>query len=169
MDKHTLIQRLIEIGVIEKRQVTLKNAGESSFYINIKKDYGYPDILRKITHMMHRRIDRQATTLAAQGYGGLPLATKLSSDYNLKLTLIREQQKDHGLDNLLEGYIPTKDDKVFLVDDVLTTGDSLRQILQILGPTQTQVIGCGVVVKRGSEGLQVPLHYILTLDDLIKH
>lgn len=168
MDKQTLIQRLKEISVVENRQITLKNAGKSNLYVNIKKAYGYPDILRKITHLMHRRIDRTATTMAAQGYGAIPLATKLSTDYNLKLTLVRERQKDHGIQDLLEGYIPTKEDKVFIVDDVFTSGTSIQEVIDALKPTKATIIGYGVVVKRGTGPLETSLHYLMTLEDLTR-
>ena len=168
MDKIELLRRLKEIKVLETRQVNLKNAGESNFYINIKKAYGYPDILRKITTLMHRKIDGMTTAIAAQGYGAIPLATKLSTDYNLKLTLVRENTKDHGLQDLLEGYIPNKEDKVFIVDDVFTTGNSIQEVIDALKPTKATIIGYGVVVKRGTGKLESSLHHILTLDDLLK-
>ena len=167
MDKIELLRRLKEIKVLETRQVNLKNAGESNFYINIKKAYGYPDILRKITNLMYRKIDRMTTAVAAQGYGAIPLATKLSTDYNLKLTLVRENTKDHGLQELLEGYIPNIDDKVFIVDDVFTTGNSIQEVIDALKPTKATIIGYGAVVKRDTGPLESSLQYIFTLDDFL--
>ena len=168
MDKQKLIQRLKEIGVVENRQVTLKNAGESTIYVDIKKAYGYPDILREITYLMHEKIDKTTTVVAAQGFGAIPLATALSKDYGYKLTLVREKPKNHGLKNLLEGYIPNKDDKVFIVDDVYSTGDSIRDVLEALEPTLAEITGCGVVVARDHMGLGLHQYNLMTLEELLK-
>ncbi len=168
MNKQELIQRLIEIKIINAGQVRLKNAGQSTIYVDIKKAYGYPDILRKITYLMHEKIDDKTTVIAAQGFGAIPLATALSKDYGYKLTLIREKPKDHGIQKLLEGYIPNKEDGVFIVDDVYTSGASLRSVLKVLEPTQAQITGCGVVVNRGQIGLGINPYHLLTLEELLK-
>lgn len=168
MSKQELIQRLIEIKIVNAGQVRLKNAGQSTIYVDIKKAYGYPDILKKITYLMHEKIDRTTTVVAAQGFGAIPLATALSKDYGYKLTLVREKQKDHGMQNLLEGYIPNKEDKVFIVDDVYSTGDSIRDVIEALKPTLAEITGCGVVVDRGQIGKRISPYHLLTLEELLK-
>ena len=127
--KKELIKRLKKFDIIESNPVRLKHAGNSSFYINIKKAYGNPDTLEFISQEMWKIVSKKATCVAASGLGGIPLASNISTRYDLNLTLIREKPKGHGLNRLIEGYIPVKEDKIALIDDVFTTGKSLKKMI----------------------------------------
>ena len=67
----------------------------------------------------------------------------------MNLTLVRDEPKKHGKGGWIDGYVPNEQDKVVLVDDVFTTGGSLRKLIKILEPTKAEIIGVYVVVKRG--------------------
>ena len=54
----------------------------------------------------------------------------------LPLILVRDKVKDHGTKNLIDGYIPNKQDLVCIIDDVFTTGTSItntKERLVLLG------------------------------------
>ncbi len=162
-----LILLLKRLNIIHQQPVNLKHAGTSDFYLDIKKAYGYPSVLDLIAKKMWENIDKNVTCIAAGGYGGLPLASVISSQNNLHLTLIRDRLKSHGKSSCIEGYVPTGHDRIVIVDDVFTTGGSLRKIIKILEPTGAEVTGCCVAVKRGEGKLPVPLVYLLTKNDLL--
>lgn len=163
-----MVQLLKQLGIIYREPVTLKNAGASDFYVDVKKAYGYPKALNSISEELWVKIDRDATCIATAGYGGLSPATVISSRYGLHLTLVRDEPKKHGKSGWIDGYIPNEQDKVAIVDDVFTTGGSLRKIIEVLEPTGAEILGCYVVVKRGEGKLQVPVTYLLTPEDLIQ-
>jgi orotate phosphoribosyltransferase len=161
-----LIKKLKESGVVEERSVVLKHAGESKIYVHIKKAYGNPVIMNKIADGIWNMLNKDATCITAAGYGGLSPASIISSVYGLKLTMIREEEKDHGHLELIEGHVPSKEDKIVLFDDVLTTGRSLRHMIEVLEPTEAEILGCYVVVKRNEVDLGVPVHHMMTLEEL---
>ncbi|MBX4189869.1 hypothetical protein KW791_01045, partial [Candidatus Parcubacteria bacterium] len=166
MHKKELIEKLRALGVVKKGEVQLKFGGASSVYIDIKKAYGHPEALRLIGKYMQQNIPKKTTCIAASGYGGLPLATYLSSKNNLKLTLVREKPKNHGTSAWIDGYIPNTQDDVLIVDDVITTGKGVKQTMKVLKSAKAKVIGCSVLVKRTDVSLKIPLKHILTLKDL---
>lgn len=161
-----LIKKLKKLDIIYRKSVNLKNAGVSDFYVDVKKAYGYPDALNSISDELWKKMTQNITTVATSGYGGLSLATVISLKHNLNLTFVRDEPKKYGKGAQIDGYIPNKRDKVAIIDDVFTTGGSLRKIIKILKPTGAKILGCYVVVKRGEGNLQVPLTHLLTPEDL---
>jgi orotate phosphoribosyltransferase len=84
----------------------------------------------------------------------------------LPASFIRDSEKNHGLGGMIDGYIPEANDVAAVVDDVFTTGSSLRETIEIILSTQAEKSSCHVVVKRGEGELQVPLFYIFDVNDL---
>ncbi len=161
-----LINTLKELDIIHRGNVNLKNAGASQFYIDIKKAYGYPAALNLICDKLWQIIEKDATCIATTGYGGMAPAATISARYNRHLTLVRDEPKKHGMSGLIDGYLPTEKDKVAIIDDVFTTGKSIKKTIEILKPTGAEIIGCYVVCKRGEGKLETPLHYLLTSENL---
>ena len=75
MTNADLVKRLREIDVIYKEKVVLRSGEVSDFYCDIKKAFGYPDILNALADEMGAKISTEITCIAASGYGGLPLAS----------------------------------------------------------------------------------------------
>lgn len=161
-----LTEKLKELGMVDKGKFVLANGAFTDFYINIKKAFGDPDALSLITNELWYEINRRTTCIAAEGYGGIPLATSISSLHGLNLTLVRNEPKKYGREALIEGYVPTERDRVSIVDDVFTTGGSLREVIEVLEHTGAEILGCHVVVKRGEGELKVPLTYLITAEEL---
>ena len=161
-----LIERLKQAQIVHKGPVELKNAGISAHYIDIKEAYGDPQLFFLICEYLREKIPSETTCIAAAGYGGIPLAAKLSGLYR-RLTLVRDEPKEYGKGGWLDGHMPSSKDKIAIVDDVCTTGSSLRKIMEALRPTGAEVLGCYVVVKRGDVNLSVPISYLMTAEELL--
>lgn len=162
-----LVKILKQINIIHRGSINLKNIGVSDFYVNLKKAYGYPEALNLISDELYYKIDKNVNCIAAAGYGGISIATLISSKYNLNLILVRDESKKYGKKGLIEGYIPNEKDKIAIIDDVFTTGGSLNKIIDILGPTGAEIVGCYVVVKRGDGELRVPVTDLLNVEELL--
>jgi len=73
----------------------------------------------------------------------------------------------YGLKNRIDGHQPTKDDKISVVDDVFTTGKTLRTILKVLKEdSDGEVIGFYSVVRRSFTKFEYPYKYVLLSEDL---
>ncbi|MDO8520599.1 MAG: phosphoribosyltransferase family protein [bacterium] len=166
MTKAELIKRLSEIGIISNEPVLLRSGVTAQFYCDMKKAYGYPDVLDALCEEVGKGIGDDITCIIGSGYGGVPLAAILSLRYKRNFALLREAIKDHGKQNPFDGYIPAKDDRVLIVDDVLTTGSSVRETIAALKKTEATIAGAVVLVKRGDVKLPIPYSHILHIDEL---
>ncbi len=71
----------------------------------------------------------------------------------LQLFYVRKEAKAHGMQKRVEGPPLPKGAKVFLVDDVLTTGGSLLKAVQaVREEAEVEVVGAMVVVDRQEGG-----------------
>jgi orotate phosphoribosyltransferase len=168
VSKQTLLITLRALGVIEKGQFVLRSGADTDTYCNIKKAYGYPDVLSEIAKEAGKMLDRRTTCVAGSGNGGISLATVIAQHYNLKLSLLRKTPKEYGLCAPIDGYVPDSRDVVAIVDDVFSSGGSIRDALTILATTGATISGAVVVVNRGDKQLSpVPLRYLFKLEKLL--
>ncbi|MCK4429659.1 MAG: hypothetical protein KAU95_04735, partial [Candidatus Aenigmarchaeota archaeon] len=146
--KEELAQAMIDKGVVSKGEVDLKYGGSSEVYFYVKKILGEPELLNKLADYSYSLFPEETNCVCGEGLGGLPLASAISSKYGLKLVSVRLDEKDHGLKNKIEFYRPSKTDKVAIVDDVLSTGTSLKNVVSALEECANISCCCVVVVDR---------------------
>ena len=169
MTRKRLAKKLLDCGIIHKGKVTFRSGKKADLYIDIKKAYGDPKLVRVLTKELAKLIPKEATCVATIGQGGIPLAVLLSQKLNLKLVLVRDKPRKHGTKKTIDGYTPSRKDRVVIVDDVFTTGSSIKDIIKHLGPTKCKIVSAAVVVKRGEGRVGLPLVHLLTLKDLTPH
>ena len=121
-----------------------------------------PELLKEVTHEMQKfmekcgKIDKILTIEAM----GIPLATTLSLNMNIPFSIIRKRR--YGLPDEVSvrqvtGYSKSKlyinglekKDKIIIVDDVLSTGGTLRTVLKTLKKMGVVVKGVFIVVDKG--------------------
>ena len=169
MSKKKIIKRFGEIGIIYKEPVKLRSGLISNFYCDIKKAFGYPDILNALAEEIGKKLPKSITCVAASGYGGLPLVAVISLKFNKKFIAVRNSPKKHGKGGIIDGYIPTNKDSIIIIDDVLTTGSSIKTTLAGLKNIKAKINGAIVVVKRGEAKLPISYSYIFTINEIINN
>jgi len=167
MTKKQLAKKLVDCGVVHKGKVTLRSGKKADFYVDIKKAYGQPELLAALVSEMGKLVPKEATCIATIGQGGIPLAVLLSQKLNLKLVLVRDKSRKHGTKKTIDGYVPSRKDRVAIVDDVFTTGSSVRDIIKSLKPTKCKITSAVVIVKRGEGRVGLTLANLFTLEDLV--
>lgn len=164
--KNSLVKKLKNMGVVEKGSFVLHSGAISKYYLDIKKAYGNPHLLRELAHAICKKLRKRTTCLAAAGHGGIPLASIISLNAKLPLILVREEVKNHGRENIIDGYIPTFKDRVALIDDVYSTGSSARNIASILEEEYSaRIDGLYVLVSRAKEEAELSFPVVALLDE----
>jgi len=154
---------------VRKQHVILKSGITSPFYFDIKKAYGNPSLIKSIAEYMARSTGKNVTCVAGTGYGGLPIAVAVAGLLKSNLALVREIPKKHGTSAWIDGYVPTKHDRVLIVDDVITSGGSIKKTIGVIKKTGAKVIECQVIVNRSVKlpDLKIPIKYVINADELV--
>ncbi len=160
-----VVERAWPLDLILKEKVRLSCGEESDTYVDFKKGYGNSEFLGALARGVKAIIDQDTTVIATAGYGGLPVAAVVAEKYGLKLTMIRDKPKNHGNGGMIDGYVPTSSDKVAIFDDVVTSGDSMRNMLKALEPTGAK-LSCYALVNRGNPDIGMKIMHLTTIKAL---
>ncbi len=98
------------------------------------------------------------------GINGIPYATLISEDMGKELIVYRPSQERHrGGGAFSSNYASAEGKKVVIVDDVLSTGETIKgAINDIQAAGGTAVLTCVVVNKTGQDDIQgVPLRALI--------
>ncbi len=145
--KKQLVQKIKEVALLEGDFV-LRSGKRSRYYLDKYLFEGYPDILRSVAHHMARLVPEDVTRLAGVELGGIPVTVALSLDTDIPCVFIRKSVKTHGTEKLVEGvYSP--DDRILLVEDVVTTGgQAVEMVNRLRQDFRLQVVSVLAVLDR---------------------
>ena len=148
-----LVNVLKQEGCIIEGQFTLKNGETSNIYYDIKTIISHPVLFRNICHSLISLLPKELINyrlIFGIPYGGLPIASYLSLTNNKPLIYSRNKKKEYGTQKLVEGKYKAGQ-KVIIVDDVITTGGSLKEaIILARDELKLKVLACLVVVNRNN-------------------
>jgi len=85
--------------------------------------------------------------IAGPALGAVPIATAVSLKTKKPLIIIRKEKKGYGTSKLIEGTIK-EGDKVAIIEDVTTTGNSLLRAIRIIEENGGRVRRAFVIVDR---------------------
>ena len=134
--------------MIQFGKFTLASGRESDYYVDMKKAITDPGILGEIGQMMAGKITREdADKIAGPALGAVPIATAVSLATGIPMLMIRKSRKGYGTSKLIEGDLE-EGDRVVVVEDVTTTGNSLLKAVEAVEDNGGVVIQALVAVDR---------------------
>ena len=188
--KHQFIKFMVENGVLKFGEFTLKSGRKAPYFINTG-NYKSGSQLSKLGEYYAQCIADngiEADTLVGPAYKGIPLAvTTAVSLYNnhgidINYCFDRKEVKDHGEGGLFVGKQLQDGEKIIIVEDVMTSGKALRELLpKLKAAANVEIAGMVISVDRMEHGLQsrfsavqevykdfgVKVYSIVTMADII--
>ncbi len=189
--KQQFIKFMVENGVLKFGEFTLKSGRKAPYFINTG-NYKSGAQLSKLGEyyaqcIADNKID--ADTLVGPAYKGIPLAvttavslySKFGKDLNYCFD--RKEVKDHGEGGLFVGKQLEDGERVILIEDVMTSGKALREMLpKLKQAANVEIAGMVISVDRMERGLEsslsaiqevykefgVKVYSIVTMSDIIK-
>ncbi len=189
--KQEFIRFMVNNGVLKFGEFTLKSGRLAPYFINTG-NYKTGKQLAKLGEYYAACIHDNhldADTLVGPAYKGIPLsvATAIASYQNYEkefnYCFDRKEVKDHGEGGLFVGKQLEDGEKVIIIEDVMTSGKALREILPKLeAAANVQVVGMIISVDRREKGLTsdlsavseakkefgIDVYSVVTMDDIIQ-
>jgi len=171
-EKAELSRILHKIGAIRFGTFKLSSGRTSPYYIDLRIVPSFPDVFQQVCDMYVKLIK---TEVGAQSFdriagiptAGIPFASLIAYRMKKPFLYFRPKAKLHGRERRIEGLL-MPGNQVLLVDDLVTTGLSLRKATKAIRAEGGVVSDALVLLDReegGKERLKkdnVTLHYLLT-------
>ena len=164
--KQQFIKFMVDNGVLRFGEFTLKSGRKAPYFINTG-NYKTGSQLARLGKYYAACIQQnglKAETLVGPAYKGIPLAVttavSLANDYGVDLNYCfdRKEVKDHGEGGLFVGKQLVDGEKVVLIEDVMTSGKALREMLpKLKAAADVQIAGMIISVDRMERGLESQL------------
>lgn len=100
------------------------------------------------------------TIVVSAAVGGIILGYEVARALGTKAIFV---EKEGGVPALRRSFHLSGADRVLVVEDVVTTGGSVKEVLDVVAKSGAQAIGVGVIVKRGEAGFGVKTHALLDM------
>ncbi len=172
VDRARFIAALKAAGALQFGTFTLASGRTSPYYVDIKKAVTRPDLLRTIAEGMApyaRDVDR----IAGVELGAVPIAAAIGLVSGKPYVMVRKSAKEHGTKHEFEGDL-NRGDRVLFVEDVVTTGGTLRAAIERMRGHGALIEDCVCAVDREEGGrmllaeITVRLHALLSAKDLLE-
>jgi len=138
--------------IIKFGDFTLASGKKSSYYIDLRLVASFPHIFRKMTKNLQKLVSEKTgldnfDSLVSVPTGGLVIGSALAIETVKPLIYVRDKPKDYGTTKSIEGKI-FSGMKVILVDDVITTGNSVINAIKQLKDAGLSISDVYVIINR---------------------
>ncbi|WP_306507318.1 orotate phosphoribosyltransferase [Corynebacterium sp.] len=171
--KQRLAELVKELAVVHGK-VTLSSGKEADYYVDLRRATLQHEASRLIGSLLRELTtdwDYAAAGGLTMGADPVGLAIMHADGRAIDAFVVRKEAKKHGMQRQIEGF-NVEGQKVLVVEDTTTTGNSPLTAVAALRKAGAEVVGVATVVDRNTgagdaiaaEGLEY--RYLLGLEDL---
>lgn len=137
-------------GAILKGHFLLTSGLHSPVYWEKFHVLQFPNYVEQLCSMIADHFREQGIqVVAGPTTGGIILAFEVGRQLGVK-GIFAEKEGDKGRD-FRRGFAINSGERVLVVDDILTTGGSIREVIEAVNKQGGTVIGVGVLVDRSGQ------------------
>jgi orotate phosphoribosyltransferase len=146
-------------GAVLEGHFRLASGRHSGTYIEKFRIMENPDATTALCSLIAEHFrDAGATAVVGPAMGGVILAYETAKQLGIRDVFAEKDGEGRLIFD--RGFAFTPGQPVLVVDDVLTTGGSVRQVLSLVGETGAKIVGVGMLIDRtnGAVDFGVPFY-----------
>ena len=158
---------LAQRGALLEGHFRLSSGRHSDRFVQKFRILEDPALLEPVSQMIAARFrDAKPTVVVGAAVGGILLAYEVARQLGTKAIFV---EKENDVPVLRRGFALSPSDRVLVVEDVVTTGLSVREVLGVVRHSGADVAGIGVVVARAEQSFdnaqddKIPVYALLNL------
>lgn len=153
---------LKSVGALLEGHFLLSSGKHSDRYIQCAKLLQYPDKAAEVLKVVAEKLkDVEFDIVVGPAMGGIIVAYELGRQMG-KPALFTE--RENGVMTLRRGFEIKKGERVLISEDVVTTGKSSLETIEVIKSLGAEVVGISCIVDRGSCTIEYPVYSAVKLD-----
>ncbi len=164
MKESEVLDHFRQSGALLEGHFKLSSGLHSGRYLQSALVLQYPDLAEQLGSALAARTRHlQPTAVLSPALGGVVIGQEVGRALNVR-ALFAERQE--GTLVLRRGFTLSPDERVLVVEDVITTGGSTRETIAVAEAAGATVVGTAAIIDRGSDParLNVPLQSLVRME-----
>jgi len=155
MKEEELLHLMTELEALLRGHFLLSSGLHSDTYFQCAKILQFPELARELGHQIAQRFDAPDFDLVVSpAMGGILIGHEVARAIGRRFVFTERVNKQM---TLRRGFALNKGEKVLLVEDVVTRGTSVREVMAVIEATGAVVAGLACVVDRTGGSAELPL------------
>ncbi|XP_043250118.1 uridine 5'-monophosphate synthase [Colletes gigas] len=144
---------LFEIDALKFGDFVTKIGLKTPVYFDLRVIVSHPKIMARLAKVLWKLSENcsDISQICGVPYTALPLATLISVNSNIPMLIKRKEVKAYGTMKMIEGQFKPGDNCV-IIEDVVTSGSSILETVQVLRKEGLEVKDSFVVIDREQGG-----------------
>ena len=156
-----LLRELEARGAILNGHFRLSSGRHSNLFVQKFRILEDPPLVERVARALAETARPLApTVVVSAAVGGIVLGYETARRLG---TLGIFVEKEGGAPALRRGFALGAGDRAYVVEDVVTTGGSVREVIEVVRARGAEVAGVGVIVRRAPADFGVPTAALLDL------
>ncbi len=155
-------QLMESVGAMRRGHFQLSSGLHSEAYCQCAQIFEHPEATARVARALAERFrDARAAVVAAPALGGIIFGYELARQLGACSVFVERKPDGYFA---LRRFALAPGERVLVAEDVLTTGGSTRETIEVMREAGGEVVGVAAVMDRsgGTIKLDVPLHALLT-------
>jgi orotate phosphoribosyltransferase len=153
--------QLARRGALLEGHFRLSSGRHSDRFVQKFRILEDPQLLEAVAVQIAARFrEARPTIVVGAAVGGILLGYEVARQLGTKAIFV---EKENGVPVLRRGFALDASDRVLVVEDVVTTGLSVREVVGVVRSSGAAVVGIGVIVARTEMDFDAPASALLHL------
>ena len=161
-----VMKKFEEAGAIQKGHFKLTSGVHSDTYIQCAQVMQYPGFMHNLCSELGKKFrGDDIDVIVGPAIGGIIMAHVMAQVLGPWVRAIFTE-RENGKMTLRRSFEIKEGEKVLVVEDVTTTGSSVREVIDIVKSRKGKVVGVGVLIDRsgGKVDFGIKTEKLLTVD-----
>ncbi|MGI6705362.1 MAG: orotate phosphoribosyltransferase [Clostridia bacterium] len=153
-----------ETGVMQEGHFLLTSGRHSGSYLQCARLFQYPDLSELLCIELANKFGKDKVDIViGPAVGGIIISYEMGRILGARAMFA---ERESGIMTLRRGFTIPENSNVLIVEDVITTGSSVKEVMELVHDMGARLAGVGVMIDRtgGNVDLGVKMESVITLE-----
>lgn len=155
MTHDDVLKTMTDLGALHRGHFLLSSGLHSDTYFQCARVLQYPEVARELGAMIADAVkDETFDVVVSPALGGILIGHEVARALGRRFVFT--ERKD-GEMTMRRGFALDKGEKVLIVEDVVTRGTSVREVMAVVEAQGGVTTGVAAIIDRTGDGADLPL------------